>query len=336
MKVQPNQYFPHLKSVNNQSYKPSFGSYPNTAVADCFQSSRTGLSTQINVDNLKENVNFLCSESCAGRYPDTLGSKRAGGYIIEKFKQYGLKPFDILTGSQYYKSYTFQKTYKGVANMSSIEVEDWPMEITNVIGYIPAKSDEYIFITAHYDHLGRDMDTGKIYPGADDNASGVAALLEAARILSKQDLKKNVVFVATDGEEKGCLGARCLAKDLKLIGIKQKCKVINIDSVGTKGDFLTIQGEKWLDENNEMIRVSKKMAKDLHINVETDTKNGNTDALALAEAKIPAISYLWSYDEYETNRPYIHTTKDTPEEVDFNNIKKTAGVLINTVLKLAS
>ena len=81
-----------------------------------------------------------------------------------------------------------------------------PIETENVVGVIPGYSNKSIIISAHYDHLGN---YGEIYyPGADDNASGTAALLELAEVFSqKKDLKYNIIFLATSAEEQGLLGS---------------------------------------------------------------------------------------------------------------------------------
>lgn len=80
------------------------------------------------------------------------------------------------------------------------------LEASNVVGVIPGRSKQSIIISAHYDHLGK---SGKVYfPGADDNASGTAALLELAEEFSKStDLEYNLIFLATSGEEAGLLGS---------------------------------------------------------------------------------------------------------------------------------
>lgn len=80
------------------------------------------------------------------------------------------------------------------------------IETENVVGYINGNSDKSILISAHYDHLGKN---GKYYyPGADDNASGISALLELAEnFISTKNLKYNIIFLATSGEEVGLLGS---------------------------------------------------------------------------------------------------------------------------------
>lgn len=111
---------------------------------------------------------------------------------------------------------------------------------SNVVGYLPAKNKnaDYIVFTAHYDHLGR---IGKdVYiPGAQDNASGTACVLDLAKYYAKKDLKYNLAFILFSGEEAGLLGSMHYVMNpyFELNKIKA---VINLDMVGTGDDGITI------------------------------------------------------------------------------------------------
>ena len=95
----------------------------------------------------------------------------------------------------------------------SITIKTTRATVNNVLAYLPGKTDEYVIIGAHYDHLGRgNSDSlapsmiGKIHPGADDNASGTAGVLELARLLAPQkgQLQRGILFASFAGEELGC------------------------------------------------------------------------------------------------------------------------------------
>lgn len=107
--------------------------------------------------------------------------------------------------------------------------------ISDVMGMIPGKTDDYLFITAHIDHVGTSAD-GRIYPGALDNASGIAAMLEIARYVKSQNVKpnKNIVFIAFNGEEGGCLGSYNYIR--RPIFPLYKTTVINLDMIGASKD----------------------------------------------------------------------------------------------------
>ncbi|WP_266204763.1 M20/M25/M40 family metallo-hydrolase [Pontibacter kalidii] len=139
---------------------------------------------------LLRDVKVLSADSMQGRLSGTEGNLMAQEYILKRFEEIGLKPFN---GN--YKQH-FQ------INNRRAQVE----QATNLLGYLPGKSDKVMVVTAHYDHVGQRE--GKIYNGADDNASGVGALLAAAAHFAKHPPKHTVIFAALDGEELGLSGAK--------------------------------------------------------------------------------------------------------------------------------
>jgi hypothetical protein len=99
--------------------------------------------------------------------------------------------------------------------------------ICNIWGSIPGEIDEYILIEAHLDSVG------KLYSGADDNASGMASLLELARILSSKKYKRGLIIFATNGEESGLLGSKHFVKEAQISGLLSKISFfINMDMIG--------------------------------------------------------------------------------------------------------
>ena len=167
----------------------------------------TGLNSfaqEINSQKLIQHIEYLSSDELAGRKPLSEGSIKAREYLLKEFSKNKLmEPIfpDFL------QKFTFlnqreQKTYHDVAN---------------IVGLIPGKkSKKMIVITAHYDHVGvskADITGDSIYNGADDNASGTAALLVLADYFSKNRPKHAMMFVALDAEEMGLRGARALVND---------------------------------------------------------------------------------------------------------------------------
>ena len=103
-----------------------------------------------------------------------------------------------------------------------VSIETTRATVNNVLAYLPGKTDEYVIIGAHYDHLGRgNFDSlapsqiGQIHPGADDNASGTAGVLELARLLAPQrgQLRRGILFASFAGEELGLLGSAAWVKE---------------------------------------------------------------------------------------------------------------------------
>lgn len=167
----------------------------------------THLSTfgqEIDAKKLIRHIEYLSSDELAGRKPQSEGSIKAQTYILKELT--GLELVEPLY-PDFIQQFTFsnpreQKTYDKAANL---------------VAFIPgSKSKKVIVITAHYDHvgIGRPNSEGdSIYNGADDNASGTAALLVLADYFSKNRPQHGMLFVALDAEEMGLRGARALVND---------------------------------------------------------------------------------------------------------------------------
>ena len=121
-----------------------------------------------------------------------------------------------------------------------VNVESTKATVNNVLAYLPGKTDEYIIIGAHYDHLGYgNVDSlapsqiGQIHPGADDNASGTAGVMELARLLAprKGQLQRGILFASFAGEELGLLGSAEWTKEPTL-PIGKAVAMINMDMIG--------------------------------------------------------------------------------------------------------
>jgi len=173
--------------------------------------------------DFEKTVAFLAAPSLEGRGLGSKGLARATDYVEEKIKEIGLEP----AGSE-----GFRQSWTIRAGEPERE-----MELTNLIGKIPGTDPtlDPVVVTAHLDHLGlgwpdvRAGNEGKIHPGADDNASGVAVLLELARALKAESPRpRSVLFAVVTGEEAGLLGSRHLVASLK----GRVFANINIDTVG--------------------------------------------------------------------------------------------------------
>lgn len=148
---------------------------------------------------LLEDVRILSADDMQGRDTGSAGGERARAYIVARLEAIGVQapPFGRLQPFE-----ASGRTREGVKTFSGV----------NIVGLIPGRrvSDRYIVVTAHYDHVG--VNDGQIFHGADDNASGVATLLELAARLKAQPPEHSVLIVALDGEERGLLGAREFVK----------------------------------------------------------------------------------------------------------------------------
>ncbi|MNH49645.1 Aminopeptidase YwaD precursor [compost metagenome] len=144
---------------------------------------------------LMDDLRILSADDMQGRDTGSAGGAKAREYIVGRLEALGvqaspmgrLQPWEMLGRTR-----EGNKTFSG----------------TNIIGVIPGTrvSDKYIVVTAHYDHVG--VNDGQVFNGADDNASGVATMLELARRLKANPPEHSVLIVALDGEERGLLGAK--------------------------------------------------------------------------------------------------------------------------------
>src|SRR5688500_10668456 len=149
---------------------------------------------RIDADRLMATVTLLADPKFEGRAVGTPGGIAARGVIGEKFRLIGLEP----VGGVYLSPFSFASKSATGATVNGV----------NVIGLCPGKYPRLpvFVVSAHYDHLG--IRDGVIYPGADDNASGVAVLLEVAAYCRKNPFRRSLVFAAFDAEEGGLNGAR--------------------------------------------------------------------------------------------------------------------------------
>ena len=187
-----------------------------------------------------EHIEFLSSPEIAGRGAGTHQAKEVADYIAACFEKYGLLPFKSVS---YYQPFNLhgKRDAKGY----------------NVIGYIPAKkkSADYIIVGAHFDHIGSHGE--KYYPGADDNSSGVAAMLEVAKALGKRyveknDLEHNVVFVGFDANNLNMQGSRFFVQSMGIPANKVTC-MVNLDQIGSSlapvgnnPEYLLVLGAEYL------------------------------------------------------------------------------------------
>lgn len=148
---------------------------------------------RIDADRLLRDISILAHDSMEGRESGTEGIERVRSFLIPAFDKRGLEPVEgARTQDFLFLPGGARDTVAGVNVMGLVRGTEHP--------------DRYLVLTAHYDHLG--IRDGKIYNGADDNASGTAALLALGEYLSRNPLRHSLLVVAFDAEEKGLQGAR--------------------------------------------------------------------------------------------------------------------------------
>lgn len=195
----------------------------------------------INRTSAEAIVEFLADDELQGREAGMHGSRVAARYIVSCLKEAGIRPLDKNGYYQPFEAYAKERQQRGrwQVHPDSVAVlkqgTHRSLQMNNVLAYIPGKrSDEYVIVGAHFDHLGVDetLADDKIYNGADDNASGVSAVLQIARAfaLSGEKPLRNVIFAFWDGEEKGLLGSKHFVQHCPFL--KQIKGYLNFDMIG--------------------------------------------------------------------------------------------------------
>ena len=187
-------------------------------VIGCKTSKNNSKSITITNNQVKDIVSYLASDDLKGRDTGSEGINMSAKFIEEKFKTYGLKP--------YFNS-----------SRDNFKVDS--LDAFNIVGFLEGKDvilkDEVIIIGAHYDHIGykaKIVENDSIANGANDNASGTAAVIAMANYFSeKKNNKRSLMFVLFSAEEKGLLGSKHLAEKLKLQNI-DLYTMVNIEMIG--------------------------------------------------------------------------------------------------------
>jgi hypothetical protein len=238
-------------------------------------------------ETLLKHVKELASDAYEGRETGTKGATKAKNYIIATFEKLGVQPL----GTMYNQPFPMPEE-------SNIEQGE------NIVAYIEGikNPNEYIVLSAHYDHLG--VRNGKIYNGADDDASGISALFAFAEYLKKNPPKHSVIFVAFDAEEKGLVGSTFFVENSMVK--KEALKLnINLDMISR-------------NEKNELYAVGPQHFKQLTPIIENTPVSGNItlqighpewtymgDHAGFFKAKIPFV-----YFGVEDHKDYHKHTDD--------------------------
>ncbi len=263
-------------------------------------------------------IAYLASETLKGR---ELGSKEldlAAEYIATHFREAGLLPGG--DNNDYYQVW-----------QQNVGKPKGEITLRNVIGILPGTNPQLepqsLIISAHYDHLGtgwpevRAGNAGKIHYGADDNASGIAVLLELARqTAQKWRPERSIIFIAFTGEETGLLGARHYINTARKYPVKNINAVLNLDTVGRLGENpVTIFGT---GTAQEFIHIFRGASFVTGINVKPVQDDfGSSDQAAFIAAGVPAVQFFASaHEDY-------HRPGDVIDKIDSAGLVKVASIL---------
>ena len=318
-----------------------------------FPSPASGQGSWVSNDNAVHNtvwetrlyndIDFLSGELCEGRSTGSRGGTEAAFWLCRKFKKAGLIPF----GSAYARH-----IYAGRGLVGH-----------NIMGMIPGSlkkhCDSYVIIGAHYDHIGK-LD-GRIYPGADRNASGTVALTTLADMFSSMKILGrtydcNIIFVAFDGNECNLAGSESLWKSISEGSLtdpvsgkavtKEKIRLmVNIDQLGTtmsplssgREDFLIMLGNESLKEDEQGIlsMCNRFYDTDLELSYTyygsrnfTDIFYRLSDQKYFVENHIPAVLFT-SGITMNNNKTY-----DTADTLDYEVMRRRIILIFHWIEKM--
>lgn len=273
---------------------------------------------QTRKDRLHDYVHYFASDSLQGRKAGSVFAAKAAASLVKEYEAIGLEP---LFGDSPIMSF---EQHGGKFQNVVFKLE----------GSDPVLKDEYIVLGAHYDHLG--VRDGQVYNGADDNASGTAALIEVARTLKEHqsELKRTVVLAAFDAEELGLYGSNHLADVMAdSLGIGKVKLMMSLDMVGwyaesgvlhLEGAATVKNGRKLLDSEAKKIGINVKIK-----NFETSVFTA-TDTFGFAEKGVPTFDVTTGLKS-----PY-HKPEDDADLIDYDGMDKISEYVSNVTLAAAA
>jgi hypothetical protein len=219
----------------------------------------------------------------------------------------------------------------------NVDIETTRATVNNILAYLPGQTDEYVIIGAHYDHLGRgNFDSlapsqiGQIHPGADDNASGTAGVLELARLLAPErgQLKRGILFMDFAGEELGLLGSAEWVKE-PTRPLEKAVAMINMDMIGRiKDDKVYIGG---VGTGSTFKSILEQAQKDSAFKIEYSAGGySSSDHTSFVSKKIPVLFFFSGlHSDY-------HKPSDTWDKINAPSAAKLLDLIGNVALQLAS
>ena len=297
---------------------------------------------------MQADISYLASPRLEGRYTGSPGADTAAAYVARRFGALGLKPVvvdpadedrcashvslvseaptrdaagpdaaatpDSVPCASYYQRFAARSAALAHAG------KPYALAAENVVGLVegtdPALRGELVVVGAHYDHLGRetmfasDPQAGAvIHPGADDNASGVAAVLELAARVAAHPLRRSVLFIAFSGEELGVLGSRYFVEHSPL-PLDSASAMLNFDMVGRLvNDKLLVYGVATADELPALVDSANAAGPHLQIKALGDGE-GPSDHASFYEAGVPVLHF------FTDQHPDYHAATDVAAKIN--------------------
>src|SRR5215213_9534834 len=278
---------------------------------------------------LLDDIKFLTDDRLQGRATGSAGADSAATYLARRFSEVGLQP----AAGGWFQSFTVGRdavaARPGKAGLIG----------KNVIGILPGRDpvlrNQTVVLGAHYDHLGLggfgslDPDsTGQVHNGADDNASGVAGVIQVAARLAKSPPARTVVFIAFSGEELGLLGSAHYVKE-PIYPLGNTLAMVNLDMVGRlRAGRLIVYGAKTAKEFPGLLD-SLNWYAGLDLKAQGDGY-GPSDQSSFYAAKRPVLHLFTDlHEDY-------HRTTDDWQKVNLDGLKRVADFALGLITALAN
>lgn len=277
--------------------------------ATACQSAQTGPRAALAPDSLaiRRDIFYLASDALGGRLTGTSGNDSAAAYIARRYAALGLRPMS----SGYLQRFVARPATRGQPSPS--------LPTQNVFAVLPGRDPamrgQYLVIGAHFDHLGTSTEgamdpeaKGAVRRGADDNASGTAAVLELARLLAAAPTRRSIIFANFSGEEEGLLGSAYFVEHSP-VPIDSIDAMLNFDMVGRlRNDKLIVYGVATAKELPSLLD-SANAPVGLRLTAQGDGF-GASDQSSFYAKDVPVLHFFTDlHDDY-------HRASDVPEHIN--------------------
>lgn len=278
--------------------------------------------------SLQEDVVFLAADELGGRAIGTEGEQKAAEYLAKEFEKLGLQP----KGTEgFFQPFTVSKP-NNPHEEAVIGTDGEGITGRNVIGFLDKKADKTLVIGAHFDHLGMGgqgslhRGDSAIHNGADDNASGTAALLALAEILKHEKLQNNVLFIAFSGEENGLWGSNYFVKN-PTVDLQTVNYMINMDMVGRlkEDNSLAING---VGTSPSFVPVLDQINTDSLKLVTSESGVGPSDHTSFYLQDLPVLHFFTGqHEDY-------HKPSDDSDKINYDGLVKVVRYISRLVISL--
>jgi Zn-dependent M28 family amino/carboxypeptidase len=283
---------------------------------------------------LMADVRELSSDQYQGRRTGTPGGLKARAWIRDAFAAIGLKPAGPGGFAEPF-AFTYQEDHAQGSSGRPVTTEY--KDAANVLGFMPGTKAgaRYIVVSAHYDHLGVEGD--RVYHGADDNASGVAALLAATRWFAAHPPRHPMLFAAFDAEELGLKGAKTFVAS-GLVPLERVAIDVNLDMVSRndRNEIFAVgtYQEAWLKPI--LLDIGRRSGITLRLGHDHQVRGRDgaddwtelSDQGAFRDAHVPFL-----YFGVEDHADY-HQPTDTADKIDPRFFGDVADMIIDTLVTL--